>query len=194
MSNNSVRVEPGFRGTVTGLTRASYDQRATITVQNAARRTLASTTLVGKGENSSMTQEVNKALSAWAFGPFDEAMTINVSIEFASSGKEFRPSKAILPVTVTKNPDGSCPQTYVISTLLSEDGSDNDFNDCIISIFQYKEATGNNACGCGGRPGNTACGCGGRPGNTVCGCGGKPENTACGCGGNTRPPPSGGKC
>lgn len=138
MSNSSVTIEPGFRGTVTGLTRAGYNQRATINIKNFAGRTLASTSLVGKGENVPMTQEVNPALPAWAFGPFTEAMTVNVFIEYASTGQTFVPSRAILPVTVTKKPDESSPQTYVVSTLLSEDSTDNDYNDCIISIFQYK--------------------------------------------------------
>ncbi|KAF8065192.1 hypothetical protein FPV67DRAFT_1671471 [Lyophyllum atratum] len=138
MSNSSVRIDVGFRGTVTGLTRAGYDQRATVNIKNSAGRTLASTSLVGKGENVPMTQEVNTSLPAWSFGPFNEAMTVNVSIEYAQSGGNFVPSRAILPVTVVKNPDASSPQTYVVSTLLSEDSSDNDFNDCIISIFQYK--------------------------------------------------------
>ncbi|KAF8156532.1 hypothetical protein B0H34DRAFT_674992 [Crassisporium funariophilum] len=138
MSNNSVKVELGFKGTVTGLTRAANHQRATIEMKNASGRVLASTTLVGRGENVPMTQEVNPALPAWSFGPFNEVMTVFVKIEYSQSGGNFLPSKEILPVTVKKEPDTSSPQTYVVSTLLSEDAGDNDFNNCIINIFQYK--------------------------------------------------------
>jgi len=138
MSNGSVTVEPGFRGTVTGITCARYEQRATVNIKNAAGRSLASTTLVGKGDNVPMSQEVSPTMPAWAFGPFTEAMTVNVVIEYASPGQDFAPSKAVLPVTVLKTPDGSSPQTYVMSTFLSEDSTDNDYNDCVISVFQYK--------------------------------------------------------
>ncbi|GLB39846.1 hypothetical protein LshimejAT787_0703560 [Lyophyllum shimeji] len=139
MSNvSSVELEPGFRGTVTGITRAGYSQRATVEIKKADGRTVASTTLVGKGENVPMTQEVNPALPAYAFGPFAEPMTVKVTIEFATDGQHFKRSKEVAPVTVIKKPDESSPQTYVVSTLLSEDSTDNDFNDCIISIFQYK--------------------------------------------------------
>ncbi|KAF5384297.1 hypothetical protein D9615_003309 [Tricholomella constricta] len=138
MSNNSVKIEVGFRGTITGLTRSMNHQRATITMKNDAGRTLASTTLVGNGENVPMTQEVNETMRAWSFGPFKDSMTVSIQVEHSQTGESFSPSKAILPVTVRKEPDASYPQTYVVSTLLSEDSNDNDYNDCIISIFQYK--------------------------------------------------------
>jgi len=142
--SSSVKIDVGFKGTVAGITRAEFEQRATISVKNSAGRVLTSTSLVGKGENSvPMTQEANSDLTDWSFGPFSQPMTIDVLFEHSQNGQNFSTSKAIAPITITKKPDSSSPQTFIVTTMLSEDSSDNDYNDCIISIFQYRpEAQG----------------------------------------------------
>ncbi|KAG5642110.1 hypothetical protein DXG03_003609 [Asterophora parasitica] len=91
---NSVVIEPGFRGSVSG--------RAIITLTDADGRPVAATTLLGTGSNIPMSQEVNPTQSAWTFGPFKEPRTLSIAIDHikhAASG-EYSPSKVIHPVTV----------------------------------------------------------------------------------------------
>ncbi|TFK31943.1 hypothetical protein BDQ12DRAFT_66321 [Crucibulum laeve] len=115
--SNSVTVERGFRGTVTGITRAERYQRASLELKNASGRLLGFSTLTGFGENAPMTQEINKQ-PAWSFGPFGETMTITVTIESAPTATgSFVASKSVAPVTIKKLPDTENLDTFVVSTV-----------------------------------------------------------------------------
>ncbi|KAG5639728.1 hypothetical protein H0H81_000008 [Sphagnurus paluster] len=86
-----------------------------------------------------MAQESNAAQPVLSFGPSTEVLTIHVVIEHSEKpGGKFSPSKVIDPVTVRKEPDAYSPLTIIVSTILSEDNVDDDYNDCIVTILQYK--------------------------------------------------------
>ncbi|KAG6841355.1 hypothetical protein C0991_011898 [Blastosporella zonata] len=138
MSFSTIEVEPGYKGTVSGVTAARFNQRATVNIQDRAGRVIALTTFIGKGENVPLTQVVNPVSPAWSFGPFAEPVTLNVLIENSEKGDNFSPSKVILPIKVLKESDETSPATYRVSTILSEDSVDDDYTDCIITVFQYK--------------------------------------------------------
>ncbi|KAG6860711.1 hypothetical protein C0995_008296 [Termitomyces sp. Mi166 len=124
VSNQSiVTVEPGHKGTVSGVTAALFHQRATISIQNAAGRVLMLITL-----------EADPTSQVLSFGPFNELVTINVLIENSEKGDNFSVSK-VKPLNVSKQADASNPVHYLVSTILSEDHVDDNYNDCIITIF-----------------------------------------------------------
>ncbi|KAG6877789.1 hypothetical protein C0993_003883 [Termitomyces sp. T159_Od127] len=138
MTQSTITVEPGHRGTVSGVTAARFHQRAIVDIKNSTGRTLALTTLVGRGDNVPLVEEANPASSAWSFGPFGEPVAINVLIEHSENGDNFSPSKVIKPINVSKRADASHPASHHVSTILSEDDVDDDYTDCIVNILQYK--------------------------------------------------------
>ncbi|RDB23621.1 hypothetical protein Hypma_009501 [Hypsizygus marmoreus] len=136
--NSSIKVEPGFKGMISGVTRSPSYQRAMISLKNAAGRVMASSILAGDGENIPMKQEVN-GMQGWAFGPFNEMMTMHVAVEHSrSENGTFVPSKSIVPIPMRMETDMHNPKTYMVCTMLSQDAVDNDYNDSILSVFQYK--------------------------------------------------------
>ncbi|KAG6835273.1 hypothetical protein H0H93_003240 [Arthromyces matolae] len=158
MSQTTVNVEKGHKATVHGVRIPSDDflaylanlhailkvidadfyQRATLSIKNELGRVIALTTFVGQGANVPATQESHLGSSTWCFGPFEENVSLDVLIEHSPNGDIYKPSKIMTPVHVNKQADGSHPAAYHLTTILSEDNDDNDYNDCILNIFQYK--------------------------------------------------------
>ncbi|KAG6826330.1 hypothetical protein H0H92_000292 [Tricholoma furcatifolium] len=139
MPITSTTIEPGRRVIVNGFVSAQNYQRATVDLRDQSERKIAETTFVGRGDNVPLVQEANPASSSWSLGPFKEPHVLNVLIENSKpEANNFTPSKVISPVNVNNAANSSAPANYLLSTLLSEDGTDDDYTDCVLNIFQYQ--------------------------------------------------------
>ncbi|KAF4591327.1 hypothetical protein EYR40_009930 [Pleurotus pulmonarius] len=135
----TVEIKPNFRGAVRATTNSSGFQRATFTlIDKASGREIASSIFIGHGARSPMTLESNGA-PVWKFVGRPEARLVKVFIEHAGSptGK-FTPSKLAKPVTIKKEPDDGHNEEYYFSVFLSEDWTDNDYDDGVVTITQWK--------------------------------------------------------
>ncbi|KDQ10659.1 hypothetical protein BOTBODRAFT_46877 [Botryobasidium botryosum FD-172 SS1] len=129
--SNAVQVPAGYRGTITGVARSGNLQRAKFELKDNTGYVL--------GVSQVMDQQVDPSSTTWSFGPFAFTATISVVVDYQGApGQTFKPSKVVAPITVAKVANAKNHHGYIISTVLSEDHTDNDYNDAIISIFQYK--------------------------------------------------------
>lgn len=81
------------------ITRSSAHQRAVFELKDGSR-TVAMGTLEGVGENSAMKLEANPSQNTWSFGPFQESLTLYITIDHSQSGTSFQPSVVLKPITV----------------------------------------------------------------------------------------------
>lgn len=136
----TVEIKPNFRGAVRAITNTSAFQRATFTlIDKATNREIASSVFVGHGARSPMTLESNGS-PVWKFVGRPEARLVKVYIEHSSRSPNgpFAPSKLAKPVTIKKEPDDGNNEEYYFSVFLSEEWTDNDYDDGVVTVVQWK--------------------------------------------------------
>ncbi|KAJ8694605.1 hypothetical protein PTI98_007262 [Pleurotus ostreatus] len=135
----TVEIKPHFRGAVRATTNSSGFQRATFTlIDKTTGREIASSVFIGHGARSPMALESNGA-PVWKFVGRPETRIVRVFIEHAGSPNgTFTPSKLAKPVTIKKEPDDGHNEEYYFSVFLSEDWTDNDYDDGVVTITQWK--------------------------------------------------------
>ncbi|KDQ10660.1 hypothetical protein BOTBODRAFT_35979 [Botryobasidium botryosum FD-172 SS1] len=134
----TIQVPAGYRGTATGIIRsAGHLQRAKFELKDSTGYILASSTLVGTGGDVVMKEQVNPNSMGWSLGPFPQSATMSILIENqASAGQPFKASKVIEPINVYKPADSLNRTQYLLTTVLSKDHNDNDWNDATINVFR----------------------------------------------------------
>ncbi|KAG6818916.1 hypothetical protein H0H93_000342 [Arthromyces matolae] len=136
--SNTVTVEipECYRGVISGLSRSGRFQRVIVKCDRPGGHQIFRSNLVGSGENLPLRSEFDQSTGGIPFGPFDHRVTLQFTIENAQyQNGTFRPSRVIAPVTVTRAPSDHHPYHTHVTTILSEEGDDTDFNDAIITVF-----------------------------------------------------------
>ncbi|KAJ8515494.1 hypothetical protein ONZ45_g7094 [Pleurotus djamor] len=135
----NIEIKPNFRGAVRANVNSNGYQRAIFTlIDKATKRTIASSIFVGQGRSHPMVLESNGNPS-WSFVGRPEIRILNVVIEHSSSPTgTFAPSKLAQPVTIKKEPDEGGHEEYYFSVFLSEDWKDNDYDDAVVTVAQWK--------------------------------------------------------
>ncbi|KAG6826108.1 hypothetical protein H0H92_001109 [Tricholoma furcatifolium] len=150
MSNNVkiIIVPAGFTGCVSVISRAMYTQRATVKLFDVDGDLMGSTVFMGSGENVVLTEKSDPSSTGYSFGPWNDDARIEITIENKPNGTtNFRPSHTLNPINsprlqVVKSATKKTPIHYRGSTILSEDTNDNDYDDCIVSVFAFKQEGG----------------------------------------------------
>ncbi|KIJ52398.1 hypothetical protein M422DRAFT_243184 [Sphaerobolus stellatus SS14] len=144
----TIDIHPGFKGVVTGMTRAGNPQRALIIITDANEpgRIVRASTLIGSGEGVPMMQEVGGA-QGFSWPPLDGTKKYKLSVKITSnSGNGFVDNKLSPAITSEKKsePANNDKDHFFVSQFLSEDSRNLkteqvDFDDCIITVLQYKK-------------------------------------------------------
>ncbi|KAJ8515485.1 hypothetical protein ONZ45_g7109 [Pleurotus djamor] len=139
MTGYNIEIKPLYRGAVRANSNSRGYQRTTFTLlDKATNRTIASSIFSGQGANHPMVLESNGS-PVWNFVGRPETRIMNVVIEHSSSPTgNFLPSKLANPVTIKKEPDDGGNEEYYVSVLLSEEWKDNDYDDAVVTIAQWK--------------------------------------------------------
>ncbi|KAG6848079.1 hypothetical protein H0H93_003589 [Arthromyces matolae] len=136
----TVEIQEGYEGVISGLSRSGRSQRVVVKGLKRNGEEIFRSNLVGNGENLPLKSEFDQSPGGIAFGPFDQLVTLQFTIEHANSAnsRSFRPSRVISPITVNKSPSNNHRHFTQVTTILSEDGDDADFDDAIITVFAFK--------------------------------------------------------
>ncbi|KAG6806872.1 hypothetical protein H0H93_002284, partial [Arthromyces matolae] len=132
-------IPENYEGVISGLSRSGRFQRVIVKCEKPGGQRIFRSNLVGSGENNPLRSEIDQSTGGIAFGPFEHSVTLQFTVENAqSSNGTFRASQVVKPVTVSKSPSGNHRHYTQVSTILSEEGDDTDFNDAIITVFAFK--------------------------------------------------------
>ncbi|KAG9227113.1 hypothetical protein CCMSSC00406_0009645 [Pleurotus cornucopiae] len=141
-----IPIKPGFSCTIRANTNTFYYSKAPIRLLNAQGREIAKKTFAAQGINSVVVpmKIVSSGAYEWTFSAAPEARSINVDILHGKGEKgPFEPSKVAKPIQIQKKPeDGKIHQefyfTIVRLMILSEDWTNNTWDDAVITVVQWK--------------------------------------------------------
>jgi len=130
-----IPLTPGYAGQATGITRAAWKQRITFSLLRPDGSLVGGATFLGEGENVPMKQEVDGS-PVWRFNAFPAGYKLQVLVESQKPGASTWSRSSVLdPITVSELGE---PATVVSIVLSDDSGGGVDYNDAILSIFQWK--------------------------------------------------------
>ncbi|KIJ52395.1 hypothetical protein M422DRAFT_43272 [Sphaerobolus stellatus SS14] len=138
----TIPIHAGFKVVVTAMTRSKAELRAYISLweKKTDARPLQSFTFQGTGEGVPMTEYKARSpppqAAKWDAATDNAFLTVEIKVK---RGAEYVATRQTPAITSEKKPDTQNPEHFLVSQFLSEDTKDDhDFNDCIVTVLQYK--------------------------------------------------------
>ncbi|KAG9227112.1 hypothetical protein CCMSSC00406_0009644 [Pleurotus cornucopiae] len=134
----SIPIRPGFSFTVRGTVKSNFYQQVPIKLVTNGR-TSSGVTFAGHGMGLPMKVKSSGA-NEWSAqaSPLKRSLELNI-VHGQSDKGPWVQSKVAKPIEIKKSPeDGKIHQKFYFTIILSEDWVDNDYDDAVITVIQWK--------------------------------------------------------
>ncbi|KAF4591330.1 hypothetical protein EYR40_009933 [Pleurotus pulmonarius] len=137
-----ITIKTGFSCTIRANTNTFKYSKVPIALVDARGRQVAKKTFAAQGVNSVVVpmRIVSSGAYEWTFHEAPEDRTIRVEILHGDSESgPFEKSMVAKPIQIQKKPeDGKIYQEFNFTVILSEDWTNNTWDDAVVSVVQWK--------------------------------------------------------
>jgi len=134
--SKQVGLNPNFRGFVSIIVNAQFQQQVVLEVRRPDGSHLASATFEGHGDRVHAIDVFNRR-EHWSFGPFPFSANLFVTVRHFRNNA-WQHSRMVGPLAIRKMPEPDYPLEFHVATVISEDSDDNSHDDCTVQVLQYR--------------------------------------------------------